>query len=36
MFQPLPIALAQVKAGYTSDNLLNKIRQKGYPLYREK
>ena len=27
MFQGLPIALAQVKAGNTSENLLNEIRQ---------
>ena len=27
MFQRLPIALAQVKAGNTSENLLNEIRQ---------
>ena len=27
MFQILPIALAQVKAGNTSENLLNEIRQ---------
>ena len=33
MFQSLPIALAQVKAGNTSENLLNKIRQVIYPLY---
>ena len=33
MLQILPIALAQVKAGNTSDNLLNKIRQIIYHLY---
>ena len=33
MFQRLPIALAQVKAGNTSENLLNKIRQIIYSLY---
>ena len=33
MLQILPIALAQVKAGNTSDNLLNKIRQIIYYLY---
>ena len=27
MFQRLPIALAEVKAGNTSENLLNEIRQ---------
>ena len=27
MFQRLPIALGQVKAGNTSENLLNEIRQ---------
>ena len=27
MLQRLPITLAQVKAGYTSENLLNKIEQ---------
>ena len=30
MLQRLPTALAQVKAGNTSENLLNKIRQ---PIY---
>ena len=34
--QRLPIALAQVKAGNTSKNLLNKIRKSIYSLYREK
>ena len=36
MLQRLPIALAQVKAGDTSEKFLNKIRQIIYPLYREK
>ena len=36
MFQRLPIALAQVKAGNTSENLLNEIRQIIYSLYRQK
>ena len=36
ILQRLPIALAQVKAGNTSKNLLNKIRQIIYSLYREK
>ena len=36
MFQRLPIALAQVKAGNSSENLLNKIRQTIYSLYRAK
>ena len=36
MPQRLPIALAQVKAGNTSENLLNEIRQIIYSLYREK
>ena len=36
MLQRLPIALALVKAGNTSENLLNKIRQIMYYLYREK
>ena len=31
--QRLPIALAQVKAGNTSENLLNEIRQIIYSLY---
>ena len=35
MFQRLPIALGQVKAGSTSKNLLNEIRQIIYFLYRE-
>ena len=33
MFQRLPIALAQVKAGTTSENLLIKIGQIAYYLY---
>ena len=36
MLQRLPIALAQVKAGHTNENLLNEIRQIIYSLYREK
>ena len=32
----LPITLAQVKPGNTSENLLNEIRQNIYSLYREK
>ena len=32
MFQRLPIALAQVKAGNNSENLLNEIRQIIYSL----
>ena len=36
MLQRLPTALAQVKAGNTSENLLNKIRQIIYYLYRAK
>ena len=34
--QRLPIALAQVKAGNTSENLLNEIRQVIYSLYQAK
>ena len=34
MLQRLPIALAQVKAVNTSENVLNKIRQIIYSLYR--
>ena len=34
IFQILPLALAQVKAGNTSENLINKIRQIMYSLYR--
>ena len=36
MFQRLPIAHAHVKAGNTSENLLNEIRQIIYSLYRKK
>ena len=36
MFQRLPIVLALVKAGSTSGNLLNKIRQIIFLLYRAK
>ena len=36
MLQRLPIALAQVKAGNTSENLLNEIRQIIYSLDRER
>ena len=36
MLQILAIALAQVKAGKTSENLLNEIRQIIYFLYRAK
>ena len=36
MLQRLPIVLAQEKAGNTSENLLNEIRQIIYSLYREK
>ena len=36
MFQRLPIALAQVKAGNTLENLLNKIKQIIYSLCRAK
>ena len=36
MLQRLPIAPAEVKAGNTSKNLLNEIRQIIYCLYREK
>ena len=36
ILQRLPIALAQVKAGYTSENLPNVFRQIIYYLYREK
>ena len=32
----LPIALAQVKGGNTSENLINEIRQIIYSLYRAK
>ena len=36
MLQTLPIALAQVKAGNNSENLLNEIRQIVYSLYQSK
>ena len=36
MLKKLPIALAQVKAGNNSENLLNEIRQIVYSLYRSK
>ena len=36
MLKRLPIALAQVKAGNSSDSLLNEIRQIVYSLYRSK
>ena len=36
MLQSLSIALALVKAGNTSENLLNEIRQMIYSLYRAK
>ena len=36
MLQRLPIALAQVKAGNNSKNLLNEIRQIIYSLYQSK
>ena len=36
MLPRLPIALAQVKAGNTFENLLNEIRQIIYSLYRAK
>ena len=36
MLQRLPKALAQVKAGNNSENLLNKIRQIVYSLYQSK
>ena len=36
MFQRLPIALAQLKAGNTFENLLNVIKQIMYSLYWEK
>ena len=36
MLQRLPIALAQVKVGNTSENLLNEIRQIIYFFYRAK
>ena len=36
MLEGLPIVLAQVKVGNTSENLLNEIRQIIYSLYRAK
>ena len=36
MLQRLPIALAQVKAGNNSENLLNEIGQIVYSLYQSK
>ena len=36
MFQRLPIALVQVKAGNNSQSLLNEIRQIVYSLYQSK
>ena len=36
MFQRLPIAIAQVKAGNNSDSLSNEIRQIVYSLYQSK
>ena len=36
MLQRLPTALSQVKSGNTSKNLLNKVRQVIYSLYRAK
>ena len=36
MLQRLPIALAQLKVGNTSENLFNEIRQIIYSLYRVK
>ena len=36
MLERLPIAFAQVKAGNTSENLLNEIRQIVYSLYQAK
>ena len=36
MLQRLPIALAQVKAGNNSENILNEIRQIVYSLYQSK
>ena len=36
MLERVPIALAQLKAGDTSENLLNEIRQIIYSLYRAK
>ena len=36
MLQRIPTARAQVKAGNTSEKLINEIRQIKYSLYREK
>ena len=36
MFQSLPVALAQLKAGNKSKSLLNEIRQVSYSLYQSK
>ena len=36
MFQRLPIAVAQIKAGNNSESLLNEIRQIVYSLYQSK
>ena len=36
MLQRLPIALAQVKAGNNSENLLNEIKKNFYSLYQSK
>ena len=36
MIERLPATLSQVKAGNTSENLLNEIRQIIYSLYRER
>ena len=36
MLQRLPMVLAQVKAGNTSENLLNEVRKIIYSSYREK
>ena len=36
MLQRIPIALSQVNAYDTSENLINKIRQITFSLYREK
>ena len=36
MLERLPLSLAQVKAGNTSENLLNEIRQIIYSFYRER
>ena len=34
MLQRIPLSLAQVKAGITSENLLNEIQQITYSLYK--